>query len=151
MLAIPIQCLCLLKLQRCRQRPVLPYLFAGSEPEIQSEQISGLENSGLMARDKLLESFVVSTGAEGSQGVLAPGPLIEGEQNREFLNKWKEIHGGLPPSAYHAQAFDAAYLLLNSIKSSSIEERLRWGLLSDCREYVISSMVSRVTTASLAH
>ncbi len=65
-----------------------------------------------MGRDKLLESFVLSTGAEGSHGVLAPGPLIEGEQNREFLNKWKEMHGGLPPLAYHAQAFDAAYLLI---------------------------------------
>ncbi len=36
MLAMPIQCLCLLKLQRCRQRPVLPYLFDGPEPDYNS-------------------------------------------------------------------------------------------------------------------
>ena len=105
---------------------------------VQSKQVAGLENTVLMAGDLLLESFVAGTGLEDSHGVLTPGPVIEGEEYQELLRKWEDMHGGLPPSAFHAQAYDATYLLLNAIKNASVEDG-RGGLvigLQAIRDYL---------------
>ncbi len=87
----------------------------------QSADIAGLEDTILMGADGILvDSFPENTG-EASVGMYFSGPLITGEAYDDFLAKWEEEIGGVPPSVFHAHAYDAANIIFNAVEEIAVE------------------------------
>lgn len=83
----------------------------------QSADVPGLENVVLMGADGLLvDSFPEATG-DAAIGMYLSGPFIAGEAYDAFLATWEEEIGGVPPSGFHAHAYDATNILLNAIEA----------------------------------
>lgn len=100
--------------------------FPVFEPEsnfiaAQAATTPGLEDTILMSADgSLVDSFPENTG-DAAIGMFQSGPFIAGETYDAFLADWDEIIGGVPPSAFHAHAFDATNMLLDAIESVAVE------------------------------
>ncbi|MBZ0303722.1 MAG: branched-chain amino acid ABC transporter substrate-binding protein [Anaerolineae bacterium] len=96
--------------------------FPVFEPEgdfiaAQTADTPGLEDAVLMGADGLLsDSFPEATG-EAAVGMYLSGPSVTGDEYTAFLDKWAEEIGGVPPSGYHAHAYDATNILLDAIES----------------------------------
>lgn len=95
--------------------------FPVFEPEgpfiaAQSVEIAGLEETILMGADGLLvDSFPEGTG-DAADGMYLTGPYVAGDVYADLLAKWEEKYGGTPPSGFHAHAYDATNMLLDSIE-----------------------------------
>ncbi len=84
---------------------------------VQSEEISGLENMILMGADGLFsQDFPGNTGVAAVDMYLT-APSVQNEAYTELLRKWADLHGGGPPSAFHAHAYDATTMLLDAISA----------------------------------
>lgn len=82
----------------------------------QSADIPGLDGVVLMGADGLLSaSFPTATGAS-AVGMYLSGPYLSGDEYNAFLELWEEEIGGVPPSGFHAHAYDAANILMNAIE-----------------------------------
>ncbi len=112
-------------------RPLLTEIASGSpdlvffpifQPEgnfvvVQSEEIAGLEDVILMGADGLFsQDFPGNTGT-AAVGMYLTAPVVENEAYTELLQKWADMHGGNPPSAFHAHAYDATIMLLDAISA----------------------------------
>jgi branched-chain amino acid transport system substrate-binding protein len=87
----------------------------------QAKSIPGLEATILMSADgSLVDSFPENTGA-AAVGMYLSGPFISGEAYDVFLEQWAEEIGGVPPSGFHAHAYDAANMILDAIEAAAIE------------------------------
>jgi branched-chain amino acid transport system substrate-binding protein len=83
----------------------------------QSVDIPGLEDVVLMGADAAFaDTFPEATG-EASVGMYLSGPYVSGEEYAAFLEAWEEVVGGVPPSGFHAHAYDAANILLDAIEA----------------------------------
>ncbi len=82
----------------------------------QSVEISGLENTTLMGADGLLSDSFPESAGSAADGMYLSGPFVVGDNYTEFLAKWAEQIGGVPPSGFHAHAYDAANILMNAIE-----------------------------------
>jgi branched-chain amino acid transport system substrate-binding protein len=86
----------------------------------QSSEISGLEGTALVGADGLLaDSFPENAGAN-SAGMYLSGPYISGASYDEFLAKWDAKFGGVPPSGFHAFAYDGTNILLDAIEAAAV-------------------------------
>ncbi|MGB7342163.1 MAG: branched-chain amino acid ABC transporter substrate-binding protein [Phototrophicaceae bacterium] len=100
--------------------------FPVFEPEsnflaAQARQTPGLENTVLMTADgSFVSSFVANTG-DAALGMFQSGPFVSGEAYDAFLVSWDEEIGGVPPSGFHAHAYDATNMLLNAIEAVAVE------------------------------
>jgi branched-chain amino acid transport system substrate-binding protein len=82
----------------------------------QSADVPGLDGVVLMGADGLLSaSFPTATGAS-AVGMYLSGPYLSGDDYNAFLELWEEEIGGVPPSGFHAHAYDAANILMNAIE-----------------------------------
>lgn len=83
----------------------------------QAKEIPGLENTVLMASDGLFaDDFPENTG-EAAVGMYLSGPYVAGSgAYDEFLAKWADEIGGVPPSVYHAHADDATNMIFAAIE-----------------------------------
>lgn len=103
------------------------FYFPIFEPEgplvvAQSSDFTGFENTTFMAADGLLtQSFPVAAGPN-AQGMLLTGTYVSGAGYDLFLNKWQSKYGNVPPSAFHAFAYDAANILFDAIEAVAIVE-----------------------------
>lgn len=87
----------------------------------QAKQTPGLEDTILMTADgALVQGFYESVG-EGVVGMYQSGPFLAGEAYEEFLALWDEEIGGVPPSGFHAHAYDATNILLDAIEAVAVE------------------------------
>ena len=87
----------------------------------QSLNIAGLEDVILFSADgSFVDSFPENTG-EAAVGMYMSGPSVAGEAYEEFLVLWDEEIGGVPPSGFHAHAYDATNILLNAIEAVAVE------------------------------
>jgi branched-chain amino acid transport system substrate-binding protein len=87
----------------------------------QSLGISGLEEVILMSADgSFVEGFPENTG-DAALDMYLSGPYISGEAYDEFLAYWDEEIGGVPPSGFHAHAYDATHILLSAIEAVAVE------------------------------
>jgi branched-chain amino acid transport system substrate-binding protein len=99
--------------------------FPDFEPEsnfiaAQLVNTPGLEDTAMMSADgSLVASFPENTG-EAAIGIYITGPSVSGEAYDEFLAKWDEVIGGVPPSGFHAHAYDATNLLLNAVEEVAV-------------------------------
>lgn len=88
----------------------------------QSSEIAGLENTTLMGADGLLaDSFPENAGANAI-GMYLSGPYVTGAPYDEFLGKWEAKFGGVPPSGFHAFAYDGTNILLDAIEQVAVVE-----------------------------
>jgi branched-chain amino acid transport system substrate-binding protein len=88
---------------------------------VQAREIPGLENTTMMTADgSLVIGFIESVG-EAGVGMYQSGPSVAGEAYDAFLELWDEEIGGVPPSGFHAHAYDATNILLDAIEAVAVE------------------------------
>ncbi len=88
----------------------------------QSSEIAGLEETVLMGADGLLADSFPENAGPNSVGMYLSGPYVSGAAYDEFLAKWEAKFGGVPPSGFHAFAYDATNILLNAIEAVAVVE-----------------------------
>ena len=81
----------------------------------------GLEDTQLLVADSALVNTYAPNAGESALGVYVSGPHITGEEYEALLKAWEAEFGGLPPSGFHAHAYDAANLLFDAVESVAIE------------------------------
>ena len=85
----------------------------------QAAQTPGLEGTIFIGADGLLTStFAPSTGFP-AEGMYLSGPYLSGTALDNFLTKWDTKYGGVPPSGFHAFAYDATNILLHAIQTTA--------------------------------
>ena len=83
----------------------------------QKGNISGLENTTLMGADaSLVDGFPEAAGISAIGSYLS-GPYVENEAYDNLLAAWESEIGGVPPSGFHAHAYDATNMLLDAVES----------------------------------
>ena len=135
-------------------RPLLTEIASGApellffpifQPEgnfvaVQANEIAGLEDVILMGADGLFsQDFPGNTGT-AVVGMYLTAPMVQNEAYTELLQKWADMHGGNPPSAFHAHAYDATIMLLDAISAVAKADdsgNLLIGL-QDVRDYLTS-------------
>jgi branched-chain amino acid transport system substrate-binding protein len=116
--------------------PVLTTIAAGApeliyfpifEPEgplvaSKAKEISGLENVILMGADGLFADTFPETTGSAAVGMYLSGPYVDVNNSayKDFLTKWADQIGGVPPSGFHAHAYDATNILLNAIEQVAV-------------------------------
>jgi branched-chain amino acid transport system substrate-binding protein len=116
--------------------PVLTTIAAGNpeliyypifEPEValvtsKAKEISGLENAILMGADAGFSDTFPEAAGSAAVGMYLSGPYVDVNNPAygEFLAKWADQIGGVPPSGFHAHAFDATNMLLNAIEQVAV-------------------------------
>jgi branched-chain amino acid transport system substrate-binding protein len=83
--------------------------------------IPGLEGTIMMTADGSLVSGFTSNSGDASLGIYMSGPSVSGEAYSNFLVKWDEEYGGVPPSGFHAHAYDATNMLLDAVEAVANE------------------------------
>ncbi|MCC6612356.1 MAG: branched-chain amino acid ABC transporter substrate-binding protein [Anaerolineae bacterium] len=88
---------------------------------VQARETPGLEEVTLMGADaSFADTFPENTG-EPAVGKFLSGPYVaESEAYDAFLARWDEVVGGVPPSGFHAHAYDATNILLNAIEAVAV-------------------------------
>ena len=80
----------------------------------------GLEDVVMMtAAANFVESFPENTG-DAAIGIYMTGPLVGGEAYEAFLETWLDEFNEPPPGGYHAHAYDAANILMDSIAAVAV-------------------------------
>ena len=120
-------------------KPVLTKIATGKpeiiyfpifEPEgdlmaAQAKQVAGLETTILMGAAGLFaDTFPEGTGSAAA-GMYLSGPYVDpapGSAYAQFLDKWKTKFGGVPPSGFHAHAYDATNILLAAIEKAAVKD-----------------------------
>ena len=116
--------------------PVLTRIAAGSpeliyfpifEPEggfvaDQAKDVSGLENTILMAADGLFSDTFPENAGSGAVGMYLSGPYVASAEYDAFLAKWQAKFGTPPPSGYHAHAHDATNMLFAAIEKAAVKD-----------------------------
>lgn len=119
-------------------KPVLTSIVTGApeiiylpifEPEgnliaAQAKEVPGLESTILMGADGLFaDTFPEATGSAAVDMYLS-GPYVDvnNPDYADFLGKWESQIGGVPPSGFHAHAYDATNILLNGIEAVAIQD-----------------------------
>ena len=81
----------------------------------------GLEGTVMLTADgSLVAGFTGNTGDAGL-GIFMSGPAVTGEAYEEFLVKWDDEFGGVPPSGFHAHSYDATNMLLDAVEAVAHE------------------------------
>jgi branched-chain amino acid transport system substrate-binding protein len=83
----------------------------------QSSEIDGLGDTILMGADGLLSASFPGNAGANADGMYLSGPYLSGASYDEFLGKWDDQIGGVPPSGFHAFAYDCTVMMLNAIES----------------------------------
>lgn len=94
--------------------PEGPFIIA------QSSEVAGLENTTLMSADGMLSASVPENGGPNSVGMYLSGPYVVGEAYDEFLAAWDTKFSGVPPSGFHAFAYDATNILFDAIEAAAV-------------------------------
>ncbi len=86
----------------------------------QSSEIAGLENTTLMGADGLLADSFPENAGPNSVGMYLSGPYVVGESYEAFLAKWDAKFGGVPPSGFHAFAYDGTNIILDAVEAVAV-------------------------------
>ena len=81
----------------------------------QARATPGLEDVTLMGADGLLADTFPENAGAAAVGMYLSGPYVAGADYEAFLAKWKTKFGGVPPSGFHAFAYDATNILFQAI------------------------------------
>lgn len=86
----------------------------------QAGDISGLEDTILMGADGLLADTFPENAGIDAVGMYLSGPYVAGADYEAFLAKWEAKFGGVPPSGFHAFAYDATNMLFQAIEAVAV-------------------------------
>ncbi|HSR48858.1 MAG TPA: branched-chain amino acid ABC transporter substrate-binding protein [Anaerolineales bacterium] len=86
----------------------------------QAKDISGLEDTMLFGADGLLADTFPENAGMDADGMYLSGPYVAGADYEAFLAKWTAKFGGVPPSGFHAFAYDATNMLFQAIEAVAI-------------------------------
>jgi branched-chain amino acid transport system substrate-binding protein len=86
----------------------------------QSSEITGLENTTLMGADGLLSDSFPESAGPNAIGMYLSGPYVTGAAYDDFLAKWETKFGGVPPSGFHAFAYDGTNILFDAIEKVAV-------------------------------
>ncbi|HMK09211.1 MAG TPA: branched-chain amino acid ABC transporter substrate-binding protein [Anaerolineales bacterium] len=86
----------------------------------QAKSTPGLENTILMGADGLLADTFPEDAGQASVGMYLSGPYVSGDAYQTFLDKWKTKFGGVPPSGFHAMAYDAMNIFFQAIQAVAV-------------------------------
>jgi len=86
----------------------------------QSSEISGLESTTLMGADGLLSDSFPENAGPNVVGMYLSGPYVFGDAYNKFLASWDVKFGGVPPSGFHAFAYDGTNILLDAIEKVAV-------------------------------
>jgi branched-chain amino acid transport system substrate-binding protein len=88
----------------------------------QAKQVAGLEETTLMGADGLFADTLPEATGDAAVGMYLSGPYVDIQNPAygEFLDKWEAKYGGVPPSGFHAHAYDATNILLNAIEAVAV-------------------------------
>lgn len=86
----------------------------------QARGTAGLENVVLMGADGLFSPDFVNAAGEAADGVYLSGPFVgDSAAYDAFIATLQDTYGRPPLSGFHAHAYDAAMIILNSIAQAS--------------------------------
>jgi branched-chain amino acid transport system substrate-binding protein len=88
----------------------------------QSSEIDGLENTTLVGADGLFVAGFPANSGSNADGMYLSGPFVSGAAYNDFLDKWADQIGGVPPSAFHGFAYDGTNIMLNAIEAVAVED-----------------------------
>jgi branched-chain amino acid transport system substrate-binding protein len=88
----------------------------------QSSEIEGLENTILIGADGLMVAGFPGSAGANALGMYLSGPFVSGATYDAFLDKWDAKYGGVPPSAFHAFAYDGTNIMLDAIEAVAVED-----------------------------
>ncbi len=88
----------------------------------QSSEIDGLEGTTLSGADGLLVAGFPSSAGANADGMYLSGPFVSSAFYDDFLDKWDAKYGGVPPSAFHAFAYDGTNIMLDAIEAVAVED-----------------------------
>ena len=88
----------------------------------QAKQVAGLETTTLMGADGLFADTLPEATGDAAVGLYLSGPYVSSENPAyaAFLDKWEAKFGGVPPSGFHAHAYDATNMLFDAIESVAV-------------------------------
>jgi branched-chain amino acid transport system substrate-binding protein len=88
----------------------------------QSSEIAGLEDTVLIGADGLLVDSFPENSGPNAIGMYLSGPFVTGAPYDEFLAKWEAKYGGVPPSGFHAFAYDGTNILFDAIEEVAVTD-----------------------------
>jgi len=88
----------------------------------QVSEISGLEGTTLVGADGLLVSGFAESAGDNADGMYLSGPFVQGAFYEDFLDKWDATFGGVPPSGFHAFAYDGTNIMLDAIEQVAVQD-----------------------------
>ena len=88
----------------------------------QVSEIDGLENTILIGADGLLVSSFPANSGPDADGMYLSGPFVSGATYDDFLAKWDTKFGGVPPSGFHAFAYDGVNIMLDALEAVAVED-----------------------------
>ena len=88
----------------------------------QSSEIDGLEGTTLVGADGLLVAGFPASAGANADGMYLSGPFVSSAFYDDFLVKWDNKYGGVPPSAFHAFAYDGTNIMLDAIEAVAVED-----------------------------
>ena len=119
-------------------KPVLTSIATGApeiiyfpifEPEgplvaSQAKEVPGLEETILMGADGLFADTFPEAAGSAAVGMYLSGPYVDvnDEDYGAFLGQWESQIGGVPPSGFHAHAYDATNILLDAIEAVAMQD-----------------------------
>ncbi|MCJ7512635.1 MAG: branched-chain amino acid ABC transporter substrate-binding protein [Anaerolineales bacterium] len=86
----------------------------------QAKSTPGLENVILMGADGLLADTFPENAGPAAIGMYLSSPAVSGPEYDALLAKWKTKFGGVPPSGYHAMAYDATNIFFQAIEAVAV-------------------------------
>jgi branched-chain amino acid transport system substrate-binding protein len=97
-------------------------IFEPAGPRLVHEvrSVPGLEETLLIGADGLLADSFPENAGENAVGMFLTGPYVSGPSYVDFLARWAQEIGGVPPSGFHAHAYDATNLLLDAIEKVAV-------------------------------
>ena len=99
-------------------------VFASEAQHIaqQLPETAGLEAAVMMSADGAFSTFFAQGVGAGAVGMYMAGPHIAGAAYDEFVGRWRdEIDEAGPTAGFHAHAYDAANLLLDTLEQVAQE------------------------------
>ncbi len=97
------------------------FVAEGGFVTAQAKDVTGLENTVMMGADGLFSQDFLAAAGPASAGMFLTGPFVAGSEYDAFLAKHMEKYGVVPPSGFHAHAYDATTMLLTAISSVGVE------------------------------
>jgi branched-chain amino acid transport system substrate-binding protein len=86
----------------------------------QAKGTPGLEDVILMGADGLLADTFPENAGSAAVGMYLSGPYVAGAPYDEFLAKWGTKFGGVPPSGFHAMAYDAMNMFFQAVEAVAV-------------------------------